>query len=143
MAKNKQSDNGYVSKEQLEYARFLEIGMYIGLLALLITFVIYAFGLVAPYIPLKEISQFWRMPVSDYLHRANIPAGWGWTGMLGYSDFLNFIGIAILAAVTIFCYLAVIPTFLKNNEKVYAVLALVEAIILTVAASGIIAVGGH
>ena len=143
MAKQKQSDNGHVSEEQLQYAHYLEIGMYIGLLVLLITFVIYALGIVAPYIPLKDISNFWRMPVSEYLHEGNIPAGWGWAGMLRYSDFLNFIGIAILAGVTIFCYIGIIPSFLKTNDKVYATLALAEAIILTVAASGIITVGGH
>jgi len=127
--------------EQILYAKFLELGMYIGLLILFITFAIYAFGIMKPYIPLDEISQHWNKPVRDYLHDAQIKDGWGWLGMLKYGDFLNFIGIAMLAGVTIICYLAIVPTLLKNNDKVYAALALLEAVILTVAASGIIAVG--
>ncbi|MBW2201217.1 MAG: DUF1634 domain-containing protein [Deltaproteobacteria bacterium] len=127
--------------EQILYAKILEIGMYIGLLILFVTFAIYAFGIMNPYIPLDEISQHWSKPVNDYLHDAHIKNGWGWLGMLGYSDFLNFIGIAMLAGVTIICYLAIVPTLFKNNDKVYAVLALLEAIILSIAASGIIAVG--
>lgn len=129
--------------EQLLYAKVLEWGMYIGLLILFITFAIYAFGIMKPYIPLNEISQHWNKSVHDYLHDARIKDGWAWLGMLKYGDFVNFIGIAILAGVTILCYLVIVPTLLKNNDKVYAVLALVEAIILTAAASGIISAGGH
>ena len=127
--------------EQILYAKILEIGMYIGLLILFVTFAIYAFGIMNPYIPLDEISQHWNKSVNDYLHDANIKAGWAWLGMLKYGDFLNFIGIAILAGITIPCYLVIVPTLLKNNDKVYAALAVLEAVILTVAASGIIAVG--
>ena len=131
------------SPEQILYARILEKGMYIGLLILLITFGIYAFGVMDPYIPLDKISEYWSMNVNDYLHHANIKAGWAWTGMLQYGDFINFIGIAILAGTTIFCYAAIVPTLLKNKDTVYAVLAILEVIILSVAASGILGVGGH
>ena len=129
------------SPEQLLYARILEIGMYIGLLVLFVTFGLYAFGIVDPYIPLDKISDYWSMNVNDYLKHAEIKAGWAWLGMLKYGDFINFIGVAMLAGVTIFCYAAIVPTLLKNNDKVYAVLAVLEVIILSAAASGILAVG--
>lgn len=129
--------------EQVLYAKLLEKGMYIGLLILLITFFLYAFGIMDPYIPLDKISNYWSMNVNDYLHHANIEAGWAWMGMLKYGDFVNFIGIAILAGVTILCYAAIVPTLLKNNDKVYAVLAILEVIILSAAASGILGTGGH
>ena len=127
--------------EQLLYARILEIGMYIGLLILFITFGIYTFGILDPYIPLDKISNYWSMNVHDYLKHAEIKAGWAWLGMIKYGDFINFIGVAILAGVTIFCYASIVPTLLKNNDKVYAILAVLEVIILSAAASGILAVG--
>lgn len=127
--------------EQLLYAKILEIGMYIGLLVLFVTFGLYAFGIVDPYIPLDKISNYWSMNVNDYLEHAEIKAGWAWLGMLKYGDFINFIGVAILAGVTIICYAAIVPTLLKNNDKVYAILAVLEVIILSAAASGILAVG--
>ncbi len=127
--------------EQVIYAGILEKGMYVGLLILFITYAIYVFGIMKPYIALDEISKFWSMNVHEYLETAHIQDGWGWVGMLGYSDFLNFIGIAILAGVTILCYLVIVPTLLRNNDKVYAALALLEAFILAAAASGLIAVG--
>lgn len=127
--------------EQLLYARILEMGMYFGLLILFVTFGLYAFGILDPYIPLDKISDYWSMNVNDYLEHAEIKAGWAWLGMVKYGDFINFIGIAILAGVTIFCYAAIVPTLLKNNDKVYAILAVLEVIILSAAASGILAVG--
>jgi len=127
--------------EQVRYASILEKGMYIGLLILLVTFAIYALGLLKPFIPKGNISACWSMSVHDYLECTNIKTGWSWLGMLKYGDFLNFIGIAILAGVTIICYLAIIPLLLKNNDKVYAVLAFLEVVILGLAASGILAVG--
>ena len=129
------------SPEQLLYARVLEKGMLVGLLCLLVTFAIYAFGILEPHVPLDEISRYWSMNVNDYLHHANIKSGWAWVGFVQFGDFINFIGIAILAGVTIICYLTIVPVLFKNNDRVYAVLALLEVIILSVAASGIIAVG--
>ena len=129
------------SPEQVLYARILEIGMYLGLLVLFVTFGLYAFGIVDPYIPLDKISNYWSMNVNDYLKHAEIKAGWAWLGMLKYGDFINFIGVAILAGVTIICYAAIVPTLLKNNDKVYAILAVLEVIILSAAASGILTVG--
>lgn len=127
--------------EQVRYASILEKGMYIGLLILFITFVIYAFGLMKPYIPKDNIASCWVMGVHDYLECSNIRSGWSWVGMLKYGDFLNFIGIAILAGATIICYLSIIPILLKNKDRVYAVLAFLEVLILGLAASGILRVG--
>jgi len=128
--------------EQILYARILEKGMYLGLLALLVTFVLYAFGIMKPFVPVDELPNYWSLNVHDYLHHAGIKPGWAWLGMLRYGDFINFLGIALLSGVTIICYLAIIPALLKSNDKVYAVLALLEALVLAAAASGLVA-GGH
>ena len=141
------SDQGNVSleatPEQILYANLLNKGMLIGLAILFITFAIYVFGIMDPYIPIENLSNYWGMNVQDYLQKANIPAGWGWAGMLQYGDFLNFIGIVVLSAITIFCFLAIVPTLLRNNDKAFAVLAVAEAAVLILAASGILSTGGH
>jgi hypothetical protein len=127
--------------EQLLYARILEKGMYLGLLILFITYVLYVFGIMDPYIPLDKISNYWSMNVHDYLEHTGIKNGWAWLGMLKYGDFINFIGVALLAGVTIICYAAIVPTLLKSKDTVYAIIAILEVIILSAAASGILAVG--
>lgn len=127
--------------EQVLYGKILEKGMLVGLVLLFITFIIYASGIMEPYVPVENLSYYWSMSVTEYVHEADIPTGWGWANLLGYGDFLNFIGVAVLAGVTILCYLAIIPTLMKNNDKLYAFLALLEALVLSLAASGILAVG--
>ena len=127
--------------EQILYARILEKGMYLGLLILLITYAIYVLGIMDPYIALDKISDYWSMNVHDYLEHAEIKNGWAWLGMLKYGDFINFIGVAMLAGVTIICYAAIVPTLLRNKDMVYAILAVLEVVILGAAASGILAVG--
>lgn len=129
--------------EQVLYASILEKGMFLGLLILLVTFLIYVFGILTPYIKRADVSKYWSMSVDTYLHEARIEAGWAWVKMVGYGDFLNFVGIAILAGVTILCYLSIVPVLWKENDRVYACLALLEAVILAVAASGILGTGGH
>jgi hypothetical protein len=129
--------------DQVLYAKILGWGMYSGLLILFITFALYVFGIMDPYIPLNKISNYWSMSVHDYLEYAGIKDGWAWVGMITYGDFVNFIGIVILAGVTIMCYAAIVPTLLKNRDIVYAIMAVLEVIILSAAASGFLAVGGH
>lgn len=127
--------------EQILYAKILEWGMYLGLLILFITFGLYAFGILDPYIPLDKISKYWSYNVHEYLEHAGIKDGWAWLGMLKYGDFINFIGVAILAGVTIICYAAIVPTLLKSKDTAYAIMAVLEVIILSAAASGLLAVG--
>lgn len=129
--------------EQVFYARVLEVGMYLALACLLITFAVYVSGVMEVRIPLEELPDYWEMNVHEYLDKAEIEPGWSWITMLGYGDFLNFVGIAILAGVTIVCYVAIIPIFLRKRDYVYAILAALEALVLLIAASGILASGGH
>ncbi|MEE8328618.1 MAG: hypothetical protein V3R54_01665 [Thermodesulfovibrionia bacterium] len=131
------------TEEQILYANILNKGMLIGLLGLIITFVIYASGILPPKIPLGEVQKYWVMPVSDYLEKSGIQAGWAWLGNLGHGDMLNFLPIAFLSMLTIFCYLAIIPGLLRKKDTAYVVLAIIEVIVLTVAASGILSTGGH
>ncbi len=127
--------------EQVLYAAVLEKGMYVGLFILFITFALYVFGIMKPFIPLEEIPRYWSMGVHDYLEEIGAHGGWTWLGKLGYGDFINFVGIVILAGVTIVCYVAIVPLLMRRKDYVYAVLALIEVAILALAASGLLAVG--
>jgi hypothetical protein len=137
------------TEEQLLYANILSKGMLVGLLLLFVTFALYVFGIMPPAIPVTEISGLWNQPVHDYLvainqnylHMDHLPTGWSWISLIGKGDFINFIPVAILSGVTIICYLAIVPGLFKRGDKAYAIMALAEAIILALAASGLLAVG--
>ena len=135
--------------EQILYAKVLEIGMYIGLVILFITFALYVFRVVTPAVPLEQVSNYWTLGVHEYLevvndeflHLEHPPTGWAWVGMLDKGDFLNFVGIAILAGISILCYLAIVPTLLRKKDNAYLAMAILEVLVLALAASGILAVG--
>jgi hypothetical protein len=135
--------------EQILYARVLEVGMYLGLAILFVTFGLYASGILAPAVPLDQISNYWNQGVNEYLeavnrdhlHLEHPPTGWAWVGMVGKGDFLNFVGIAILGGITIICYLAILPTLLRKKDFAYLAMAILEVLVLSLAASGLLAVG--
>jgi len=131
----------YATEEQRLYADILDKGMKIGLLILVVTFSLYVSGILEPKVPLRDLPGYWTMPVQDYLAATGIGTGWSWLGNIGKGDLLNFVGIAFLSAVTIVCYLAIVPNLLKKKDTPYVVLALLEVAVLVLAASGILKAG--
>jgi hypothetical protein len=137
------------SDEQLLYANILEKGMMIGLILMFITFALYVFGIMPSVVPLDKIADYWNQPVhlylevikTDFLNWEHHPTGWTWLRLVGNGDFLNFVPIAILSGVTIVCYLSIVPGLFRRGDKAYAIMALAEAAILALAASGLLAVG--
>jgi hypothetical protein len=139
------------TEEQVLYANILEKGMYTGLGLMVITFALYVLGVMPSVVPLSEISIYWSTPVHDYLvaintnflHWEKLPTGWSWVKLLGYGDFLNFLPIAILSGITILCYIVITPGLFARKDKAMAIMAMAEAVILTLAASGLLSVGAH
>ena len=137
------------SEEQMLYARVLATGMYLGLAVLLATFVLYLTGIIAPAVPIQELPNYWTLSAHEYLeainhdflHREAVVVGWGWTAVLNRGDYLNFIGIALLALVTIVCYLGILPTLFRKKDWIYGTIAILEVVILALAASGIVSAG--
>ena len=135
--------NGKASPEQVTYANMLFYGCWGGLALMAVTYLLYVFGIITPHIPLNQIPLMWSEPVGTYLELGKVPTGWGWSVLIMKGDFLNFLGIVLLAGMTIVCYIPLIPVFLKRKEFVFAGLALAEILVLLFAASGIVGGGAH
>lgn len=131
------------TEEQLRYARILRILMRAGLVMLLVTYGIYMTGLLEPRIPVRELARYWSLPVHEYLTATGLKPGWSWVQFVGTGDYLNFVGVAFLAAATIWCYAAILPMFLRKKDYIYAAIAVLEILVLGAAASGILQTGGH
>ena len=82
-----------------------------GLALLVITFFVYISGVLPTFVPIDDLPKYWTMRVHDFNHELHAPTGWGWTAFVGKGDYLNFIPIAILAGLTILCYLVILPIF--------------------------------
>jgi hypothetical protein len=116
--------------EQLVYARWLDIGTRIAFVVLVVSFLIYLLGLLDPLVPLQELPRLWTLPADRYVAATGAPTGWGWLGFLGKGDYLNIVGVALLATVTIVCYARIVPLL----PRVQAVLAAIQIAILLGAA---------
>ncbi len=131
------------SEEQVLYANIMNIGMLIGLAGLGITFILYGTGILEPMIPIEQVQNYWVLPVNEFLKQSGMVAGWTWLGQLEYGDMLNFVPIAFLSLLTIVCYMAILPGLIRKKDTPFVIIAILEIIVLAVAASGILGAGGH
>ncbi len=130
-----------VPKEQIVYANILYYGSLLGMILLAATFIVYVSGVMEPYISYEQLPELWTHDTHYLIEKTDAPVGWGWLGMLNYSDFLNLLTLAFLAALTIICYIAILPIFVRKRDIIYTLLAIAEIAILMLAASGILQVG--
>jgi hypothetical protein len=120
------------------YARWLDAGTKAGFALSLAGMLVYLSGIVAPFIPVAELTARWRLPVGRFLALTGAPTGWGWIHLLGYGDYLNFAGIALFASMTIICYLRVLPILIAHRDRLYALIAAAQILVLLAAASGLL-----
>jgi len=136
-------DKTKASEEQITYAKILNIGMMFGLALLIITFLLYMFGVFPNFVPIDDLPKYWGMKAKDYIHTLHAPTGWGWVAYAGQGDYLNFVALAVLAGLTVVCYLALIPILSRKKDTAYVAIAVIEIAVLLLAASGLMKVGGH
>lgn len=131
------------SEVSLYYARVLDRLTKTGFVFLALTFFLYVSGILIPYVPLVHLPHYWSNSVSHYLAETRLQTGWSWLGRLSYGDLLNFLPISLLAAATTFCYLLILVKLFKSRERLLGVIALLQVIVLLLAASGLFVLKGH
>ena len=131
------------SPAQLRYADTLFYGSLIGFVMMLVTYALYVFGVLEPQIALDELPRLWVHSAADYRAAGNIPQGWGWLALVGKGDICNFLGIAFLAALTIFCFVQLAWTLARSRQWLMMCIAISEVLVLSLAASGVLVAGAH
>jgi len=131
------------SREQIIYANLLIIGVWVGIIILATTYAIYLTGVLSPHIDISIIPSIWGKGVNEYLEITHSPHGWGWVSLLTKGDFLNYTGFVLLALMTIVCYLVLVRGYFRQKNWIFAAIAVLEIVVLGVAASGILGSGGH
>ena len=131
------------TREQIIYANLLIIGVWLGIIILVTTYAIYLTGILPSHIDISVIPQLWGKGVSEFLEITHSPHGWAWLPLLTKGDFLNYTGFVLLALMTIVCYLVLVRGYIRQKNWIFAVIAVLEIVVLSVAASGILGGGGH
>ena len=123
-------------------ARWIEIGTRVALALLVAGFTLYVTNLLAPHIPPQTLARLWSLPLKEFLAASGAPSGWEWLRHIGRGDYLNVIGIALLASIIIVAYLRVLP-LLARGARAFALIAALEILVLLAAASGLLnSIGG-
>jgi hypothetical protein len=131
------------SREQIIYANLLLMGMLAGIIVMIITYAIYVTGILPSHVDMQLITANWGKGIHEYLEITHSPHGWGWTALLMKGDFLNYIGFVLLALMTIFCYLILVRGYFRKKDWIFGVISILEILVLSLAASGILGGGGH
>lgn len=131
----------YVTHDQLAYADVLEVGLRIGRFFLVATFILYVSGITSPKVPLSALPAHWSLAADQYSRFVGVGTGWGWIDLVRYGDYMNFLGIAFLASVTVACYLRLLPISLRRKDHTFSAILLIEVLVLVLAASGLLALG--
>ena len=63
--------------------------------------------------------------------------------LIGKGDICNFVGIIILAGLTIVCFVQLALSLARRKQWLLCVIAILEVLVLVLAASGILVGGGH
>jgi hypothetical protein len=108
---------------------------------LLLTFALYIGGGGTPRVPIRDLPAYWGLRAGEYVQRLGLERGWGWARLVGFTDFQNFVGVAMLAGLTILCYARILPIFIGRNDRVYALIVIAELVLLLLAASGLLPTG--
>jgi hypothetical protein len=120
--------------EQTIYARWVDAGTRIGFGILFLSFLAYVLGALDSHVPPHELPLLWGLPVDHYVAAANAPIGWGWLAFVVKADYLNYIGVALLASVTLAAYARIVPVLLGRGERLRAAIAALQVVVLVVAA---------
>ena len=131
------------ARDQIIYANLLIIGVWAGIVILFVTYSIYLFELMPVHVDTSFIPKVWNKGVGEYLEITHSPHGWGWVHLLLKGDFLNYLGFVLLALMTIICYLVLVRGYVRQKNWIFSAIAVLEIIVLSVAASGILGSGGH
>ncbi len=119
---------------QEHYARWLELGTAVVFVFGCVALVLYFTGLVPALVPLQDVPRLWTLPAAQFLREAHAPGGSDWLRFLRYGDYLNVAAIAGFSLLSMVCTVRVVPAFLRSGERLHALLAALEALVLLVAA---------
>ncbi|MEN9372812.1 MAG: hypothetical protein RIR79_364 [Pseudomonadota bacterium] len=139
---NTQQNTKLQQEEASRYADLLDWGTRLGVIALIASFLAYITGVLPSHVPLDQLPSVWNLPVKTYLERTATPTGWGWIALAHKGDLSGLVGIAILSGCSLLPLLGLAGLYAKRRDFVYAGISVAVALVLILAASGIIS-GGH
>src|SRR5258706_7743624 len=132
-----QSAHNHTSPAELRYAAVLEVGVRAGLVLLLATFAAYVSGILPPSIALEQLPKYWSLPAKEFVAATHTATGWGWPSQIAWGESASLAAFVFMAGLSAVCLLTVLPIFTRQGERSHLIIAILQVMVLAVAASGI------
>jgi len=130
--------NQYASAEQLRYAKVLSLGVQVGFVILVVTFILYLTGALVPLVPVDQLPKYWGLSAADFAKATGTPTGWAWLSQVTRGDVANLLGIVVLASVSMVSTLAVLPIFACRGDRAHVAIAVLLVLVLAFSAANIL-----
>jgi hypothetical protein len=132
----------HADRVQIAYAGILHIASSVGIVLIVAGYIAYVSGVLPTAISAPEVAQHWHLKASEFHKAVHFPGGWQWTDYLGLGDVISYASINYLAFVTVICLTWIIPAFIREKDRIYTVMTILQVMVLLFAAAGIVS-GGH
>ncbi|NTW83353.1 MAG: DUF1634 domain-containing protein [Chlorobiaceae bacterium] len=132
----------HATRVQLDYAAVLGFTSTIGMVLIALGYLVYISGMLPSAVPATEVAAHWHLKASEFHKVVQMPSGWNWLGELGRGDVLSYASILYLASATILCLSWIVPSFIREKNRIYTAITIFQVLVLLFAAAGIVS-GGH
>ncbi|HEX7055397.1 MAG TPA: hypothetical protein VF211_15850 [Burkholderiales bacterium] len=119
------------------YARWLAAGTGVAFAFALLSLLLYLSGALPAFVSPDELPRLWTLSAAEMMRETGAPPGWRWLEYVGYGDYLTLLGIALFALLAALCTARVVPAFLAAGERLQALLAALQVLVLLVAMLGL------
>ena len=128
----------------MRYAAIVAWGTQLALAVLVVTFVLYIFGIVEPLVPRPAVVEHWQESAEQFAAATGSPRGWHWLEHITAGDYLCFVGLTVLGVLTIIAFFSLLPAYFKRGNWTYFTIACLQIAVLALAASNLLGgLGGH
>lgn len=131
----KKREKAEIDKVQLVYASVLDVVSHIGMALIAAGFLIYVLKLLPLTVSIEDVAAHWQMRAADMNRILTVPSGWSWVQDPLHGDVLSYFSIVFLSMAAMICLVSVIPVFLGEKNRTYALIALLQVMVLAAAVS--------
>lgn len=133
-----EKNDPFVEPVQIAYARLLGVAVLAGFVFLFAGFVLYSAGVPASGTPIDEVPELWHLSAEEFAERTSRELGWRWVRDIGQGDLLAFAAVVYFPSATLVVILIGGLLFARHKNTSYAIIAVLEAVVLLVAATGVL-----
>lgn len=141
MIRKERETTNRVEPVQRSFATMLSWLVRIGLGLLFVAFVLYAAGVVPSTVALDDVPSLWHLDAAAFTEETGREPGWSWLRSLNEGRTLVFAALVVFPFGAMALVAATVALYLRQKTPIYALLAGLEAIVLVVAATGLLAAG--